>query len=199
MFGLSSLYVKLIGGAVAALMLLGLILGLKHYKHLAEERGAKLTAICETTRTASGVPKLKCGEVAAQIQFMGEALNAVRVKTAKAQADDAAHAREVEGRQTTIGQESSRDYQAELARVRADYADRLRRAARGTDQGGSGNTPVPRFASGANGPDAASAQGGLPSADALTATEQAIQLRSIQDWARKVGLANVQSPQSVVR
>jgi hypothetical protein len=33
MFGLSSLYVKLIGGAVAALMLLGLILGLKHYKH----------------------------------------------------------------------------------------------------------------------------------------------------------------------
>lgn len=74
MFGLSSLYVKLIGGAVAALMLLSLILGLKHYKHLADARGQSLAAICQTTRTASGNPKLKCGEVAQQIQFMGEAI-----------------------------------------------------------------------------------------------------------------------------
>jgi hypothetical protein len=70
--GLST--VKLIGGAVAALMLLGLILGLKHYHHLANERGAKLAAICETTRTASGNPKLKCAEVPQQIQFMGDAI-----------------------------------------------------------------------------------------------------------------------------
>jgi hypothetical protein len=41
MFGLSSLYVKLIGGAVAALMLLGLILGLKHYKHSGRRVAAK--------------------------------------------------------------------------------------------------------------------------------------------------------------
>jgi hypothetical protein len=74
MFGLSSLYVKLIGGAIAALVVLGLILGLKHYKHLAEDRGAKLAIICQATRTASGQPKLKCSEVPTQIQFMGEAI-----------------------------------------------------------------------------------------------------------------------------
>jgi hypothetical protein len=71
---LSGLYVKLIGGAVAALMLLGLVLGLKHYKHLAADRGEKLATICQTTRAASGNPKLKCGEVPQQIQFMGEAI-----------------------------------------------------------------------------------------------------------------------------
>jgi hypothetical protein len=74
MFGLSSLYVKLIGGAIAALVLLGLILGLTHYKHVAEDRGAKLAVICQATRTASGQPKLKCSEVPTQIQFMGEAI-----------------------------------------------------------------------------------------------------------------------------
>jgi hypothetical protein len=72
--GLSSLYVKLIGGAVAALLLLGLILGLKHYKGLAESRGASLAAICQTTRSAANNPKMKCGEVPAQIGLMGQAI-----------------------------------------------------------------------------------------------------------------------------
>jgi hypothetical protein len=187
MFGLST--AKLIGAGVSVLMLLGLILGLKHYRNLANERGDKLAMICGVTRVASNVPKLKCGEVASQIQFLGEALNAVRVKTAKAQADDAAHAKEVESRQTTIGQESSRDYQAELARVRADYAERLRRAASAANPGGRGNAPVSRPAASASGPDAAASKNGLPSEDALTATEQAIQLEALQDWARKEGLA----------
>jgi hypothetical protein len=187
MFGFST--VKLIGLAVAAAAILSFVLLAFHWKSAMTERGEKLAVICQTTRTASGVPKLKCGEVAAQIQFMGEALNAVRDKTAKAQADDAAHAREVEGRQTTIGQESSRDYQAELARVRADYAERLRRAASAANSGGRGNAPVSGPASSASGPDATAAQGGLPPVDALTATEQALQLQAFQNWARKVGEA----------
>lgn len=74
MFGLSSLYTKLLGGLAAALIVLGLVLGLRHYRNLANDRGAKLAAICETTRSASGQPKLKCGDVAQQIQFMGEAI-----------------------------------------------------------------------------------------------------------------------------
>jgi hypothetical protein len=103
MFGLSSLYVKLIGGAIAALVLLGLVLGLRHYKHVADERGAKLAVICQTTRAASGQPKLKCSEVPAQIQFMGEAIGtlttaihkqndavaAMGAKTAQLQAESA--------------------------------------------------------------------------------------------------------------
>jgi hypothetical protein len=183
------LTLKLGGMILGGLAALSFVLLALHWKHQASDRGDKLAVICQTTRTASGVSKLKCGEVAAQIQFIGEALNAVREKTAKAKADDAAHAKEVESRQTTIGQESSRDYQAELARVRADYAERLRRAASAANPGGRGNAPMSRPASSAGGPDAAPTQGELPSPDALTATEQAIQLQAIQNWARKEGLA----------
>lgn len=184
----SAFAMKLIGGLAGLLALLGLIAGLKHYKSLAERRGESLATICTATRAASNVPKLKCGDVPAQISFLGEALNAVRAKTAKAQADDAAHAKAVETQQTQIGQESSRDYQAELARVRADYAERLRRAS-AANSGGGGKPSVPGASAGSSGSDAAAAQGGLPSPDALTATEQALQLQALQDWARKEGLA----------
>jgi hypothetical protein len=72
-----SLYVKLIGGAVAALFVLGLVLGLKHYKALADSRGDKLTVICKTTRDASNHPKLNCGDVPDQITFLGQAVTAL--------------------------------------------------------------------------------------------------------------------------
>jgi hypothetical protein len=186
MFGLST--VKLVGGLVAALILLSLVADRSRWMHRAHNAEMQNGLACIATRKASNI-KVDCRQMPQQIEFLGEALNAVRAKTAKAQADDAAHAREVESRQTTIGQESSRDYQAELARVRADYAERLRRTASAANSGGRGNAPVSRPASSANGPDAASAQSELPSTDALTATEQALQLQAIQNWARKEGLA----------
>jgi len=65
---------KLIGLGVAALFLIGILFGLRHYKNLAEDRGEKLAVICQTTRQASGQPRLNCGEVPAQITFMGEAV-----------------------------------------------------------------------------------------------------------------------------
>ena len=71
---MSSLYMKLIGGALAAVVVLGLFLGLRHYKSLAESRGQTLAAICQATRDASGQGRLKCGDVPKQIQFMGEAI-----------------------------------------------------------------------------------------------------------------------------
>jgi hypothetical protein len=186
----SWLSLKLVGGLVAALILLGLVAERSRWMHRAHAAEAQAAADCQAIRNASNRPKLKCDEAPQQIQFLGDALNAVAAKTAAAKAEDAAHAREVESRQNISSQESSHDYQAELARVRADYAERLRRAAaRGTNQGGSGKPPVPGTSSGSSGPDAAAAQNGLPSEDALTATEQAIQLKAIQDWARKVGVA----------
>jgi hypothetical protein len=81
MFGIS--YVKLIGGAVAALLLLGLIFGLKHYKSLAESRGEQLAIICAATRTASGQPKLDCKQAPQQIQFMGQAIATLKAGIAK--------------------------------------------------------------------------------------------------------------------
>jgi hypothetical protein len=86
MFGLSSLYLKLFGGLAALLIVVGLVLGLRHYRNLANDRADKLAAICQATREASGHPKLKCGDVPAQIQFMGEAVtalnNAIRTQNA---------------------------------------------------------------------------------------------------------------------
>jgi hypothetical protein len=77
MFGLSSLYVKLIGGLLAALVVLGLVLGLRHYKALADSRGDKLTVICKATRDASNHPKLNCGDVPDQITFLGQVVTAL--------------------------------------------------------------------------------------------------------------------------
>jgi hypothetical protein len=65
---------KLIWAGIGLLILVGLILGLKHYKALAESRGQSLATICQATRDASGQKKLPCGDVPAQVKFMGEAV-----------------------------------------------------------------------------------------------------------------------------
>jgi hypothetical protein len=116
MFGLSSLYVKLIGGAIAALMLLGLILGLKHYKSLAESRGETLAVICQATRDASGQAKLKCGEVPKQIEFMGQAIGTLT--TALHKQSDAVAAM---GAETARQQKAASDA-SKAAEKRADRA-----------------------------------------------------------------------------
>jgi hypothetical protein len=125
MFGLSSLYVKLIGGAVAALMLLGLILGLKHYKHLADSRGQSLAVICQSTRAASGNPKLKCSEVPAQIKFMGEAIGTLTTAIHKQNDAVAAMGAETARQQgesakaSQVAQERARGAQATSTRLTA--------------------------------------------------------------------------------
>ena len=72
MFGFST--VKLIGFALAAAAILTFVITAFHWKSVMTERGEKLAVICQTTRTSSGQPKLKCSEVPQQIQFMGEAI-----------------------------------------------------------------------------------------------------------------------------
>jgi hypothetical protein len=83
---LSGLYLKLFGGLAALLLVVGLFLGLRHYKNLAAERGDKLEVICKATREASGHKNLACGDVPAQISFLGEAVtalsNAIRTQNA---------------------------------------------------------------------------------------------------------------------
>lgn len=194
MFGLSSLYVKLIGGLVAALILAGLVADRGRWMHRAHDAEAQVTAACDATRKASARPKLDCKQIPQQIQFLGDALSDVRTKTATAQAQDAANAREKESHDKIAGQESSNDYETELARVRADYAERLRRATAAANSSGSGKSPVPGTPANPRGPDAVATQNGLPPEDALIATEQAIQLKAIQDYARKVGLATAIQP-----
>jgi hypothetical protein len=185
----SALTMKLIGGLAGLLILGGLVLGLKHYKSLAESRGQSLATICQATRDASDLPKLKCADTAKEIGMLGQAIADTKAKTAQAKADDAAHAKAVETHQNAISQESSDDYQKQLAAVRADYARRVRAAEAAAHSSGGGSPAVPGAAPSAARPDAAPAQAQLPAPDALTATEQAIQLKAMQDWACKEGLA----------
>jgi hypothetical protein len=109
----SWLTLKLVSGIAAGLMLLGLILGLKHYKHLADDRGAKLEVICQSTRDASGNPKLKCSEVPAQIKFMGDAIGTLTTAIHKQNAAVAAMGAETQRQQA----DSARASQVALERA----------------------------------------------------------------------------------
>lgn len=201
MFGFST--AKLIGGGIAILAVLAFIATAFSWRNdrnnLRDWQNQVIAATVDAANLTDqkGRPaKLKPKDVPQQIRFLGEALDAVRTKTAQAKADDLANARVVETRQNRAGQETSNEYQAAIARVRADYAERLRNAQRqaGTNQGGGGTTYLPSPSTGSRRPDAAPSQEGLPSEDALIATEQAIQLEAIQNWARRVGLAPAQGP-----
>jgi hypothetical protein len=187
---------KLIGagiGLLAVIAFLALAFSWRSERnHLLQWQGEVISATVDAAnlKDRAGKPaKLAAKDVPAQIRYLGKALADVKQKTAEIQALDAQHARAVESRQTSISQESSHDYQAALARVRADYAERLRRiSASRADQGGGGKPSVPGVTAVASRPGAAAAEGGLPPEDALIATEQALQLQAILDWGKKVGI-----------
>jgi hypothetical protein len=108
-----------------------------------------------------------------------------RGKTAEAKAADAANVIRVERAQSSVSQETDRDYQAQLAALRRRYdALRLRTGAAQANPGGGGGAPMPGVPSPAGRADAAAAQDGLPPEDALIASEQALQLEALQSWVR---------------
>lgn len=194
MFGFST--VKLILLGIAAAIVLSFVgLSLRWHKLLLD-RDQQYATACDATRTAANRPKLDCEQIPQQIRFLGDALNDVRAKTEAAQAQDKAHAQAVESHQNTVSTESSNDYEAQIAAVRADYAQRLRRATAAANSGSGGKPSVPGAPTSPIGSDAAAAQAQLPPADALTATEQAIQLKAIQDFACKQGLYVAKCPVS---
>jgi hypothetical protein len=122
------LYLKLIGGAIAALVLLGLVLGLKHYKGLAESRGEKLAIICTTTREASDNPKLDCGNVALQIGELGASVKNTKVALERQNTAIKAQAAEINRQKAEAAQAS----QQAVTRARAAQAtsDRLAASSR---------------------------------------------------------------------
>lgn len=102
-----------------------------------------------------------------------------------ARAADKANAERVASEQRVINERTVNDYQARLDDARA-RAEQLRRQSAGaaTDRGDGGSSPV----SGLPAPAVRLAEGPgetrLPPADALTATEQAIQLDELIKWVR---------------
>ena len=101
-----------------------------------------------------------------------------------ARADDRANAERVAAEQTTINERTEHDFQTRIAAARAAAARLQPHATAAADPGARGSAPVPGLPVAAGGPAQAAGQNGLPAGDALTATEQAIQLDALIGWVR---------------
>lgn len=109
-----------------------------------------------------------------------------RAAADRARAADRANAARVGAAQSIITERTADDYQARLAAARA-RAEQLRResAAAATDPGARRATSVPGLAAAPGGAAQAPNENRLPLADALTATEQAIQLDELINWIER--------------
>ena len=102
-----------------------------------------------------------------------------------ARAADQANFARVAGEQSAINERTEHEYEARLAAARLS-AQRLREqtASTATNPGARRAAPVPGLSASAGGPAQAAGQNRLSRADALTATEQAIQLDELIKWIR---------------
>jgi hypothetical protein len=112
-----------------------------------------------------------------------------RVAEAQAQLADQANSNRVAAEQAAINQRTANEYENRLAAARADAAKlssgRLRIGTQtAADPGDGGSASVPGLPAAAGRPGEAARQDGLPASDALTATEQAIQLDELIKWVR---------------
>jgi hypothetical protein len=102
-----------------------------------------------------------------------------------ARAADKANLDRVSAQQNAINERTSSDFQNRLAAVRAD-AQRLRlRTEASADPGAGRGAPMPGLSAPPGGAAQPPGQDRLPSQDALTATEQAVQLDELIKWVRK--------------
>jgi hypothetical protein len=109
-----------------------------------------------------------------------------RAAAEQARASDAANAERVAAEQRSINERATNDFEARLAAARSD-AQRLRGQASSAaaGPGSRGAAPVPGLSAASGGFVEASGEDGLPQSDALTATEQAIQLDELIKWVRQ--------------
>jgi hypothetical protein len=99
----SWLSLKLVGGLVAALILLGLVAERSRWMHRAHSAEAQYALDCAAARKSAANPKMKCDQTDEQIGFLGEAIatltnaihrqndavTAIGVETTRQQADSA--------------------------------------------------------------------------------------------------------------
>ncbi|MES2120327.1 MAG: hypothetical protein V4513_07090 [Pseudomonadota bacterium] len=125
---------------------------------------------------------------AEQAAFAATVAN-VRAAAEAARAADAANASRVAAEQKAINERTADDYQARIAAARAAAANvisgRLRRDSQGAANSSSGaKSSVSGLSAAPGGLAQAAVEDRLPDADALTATEQAIQLDELINWIR---------------
>lgn len=119
-----------------------------------------------------------------------QAAHAATVANYRAAADqarsaDAANVARVKSEQARINERTADDYENRIAAARA-LADRLRGEARSaaTNPGTGRAAAVPHLPAAAESAAQAAGEDGLPRSDALTATEQAIQLDELIKWVK---------------
>lgn len=113
-----------------------------------------------------------------------------RQAAAAAEASDNANAHRVADQQNSINQRTSNDFEARLAAARA-RADRLRLQPEAADHPGAGaDASMPAVPVATVGPAEGTLEDRLPPRDALTATEQAIQLDELIKWVRAQAAVN---------
>jgi len=102
----------------------------------------------------------------------------------QARAADKANLTRVAAEQQTINERTANDYEARLGAARA-AAQRLRlHPETAADPGSGRSASMPGLSAAASGAARAADQDGLPPSDALTATEQSIQLDELIKWVR---------------
>jgi hypothetical protein len=102
-----------------------------------------------------------------------------------ARAADKANFDRVASEQRAINERTANDYEARLADARARAEQLRREAARiAANSSNRGSAPVPGLPAAAGRPPQSSDKSRLPAADALTATEQAIQLDELIKWVK---------------
>jgi len=105
-----------------------------------------------------------------------------RTAAAEAEAADQANLQRVTAAQSAITERTNNDFEARLAAARAD-AQRLRDQPK-TNPGAGGSPSMPVVPTAARSAAQSPDQDGLSQPDALTATEQAIQLDELIKWVR---------------
>lgn len=106
-----------------------------------------------------------------------------RSAAARQKADEDAKNAHTVQQQQAANQETDNEYQARLAAARAEY-ERLPRSS-SSHSGSVAGASVPGVSAPTRGPDEAAGKDGLPSSDALIATEQAIQLDELEKWIER--------------
>jgi hypothetical protein len=108
-----------------------------------------------------------------------------RAAAEQARAADRVNAERVAAEQRSISERTSNEFEARLAAVRS-LAQRLRNEIPGTatDPRAGRAAPVPGLSVAASGATQAAGQSGLFAQEAVTATEQAIQLDELIKWVR---------------
>jgi hypothetical protein len=130
---------------------------------------------------------------AEQAAFAGTVAN-VRAATDLARAADLANANRVVADQRAINERTAHDFEARLADARA-RAQRLQHGAQAAAHSSAGRaTSMPGLSAATGGAAQAAGADRLPVPDALTATEQAIQLDELIKWIRAQAKVDNNSP-----